>query len=174
MKNNLISLIDQTFPGVNTLFVSPPKNNGHEKWVDFIAKFWHRKCVCSSSKVKFTERYNKWCRSNGYYVSDTKAAQIFDIACGQIDTLPHTESTKRLITQATEQLNAIEETIAATLHEMQRLAAMLPEYPVVMSFSGVGDVLGPQLIAEIGDVRRYNRKQSLMAFAGVDAPPYQK
>lgn len=33
--------------------------------------------------------------------------------------------------------------------------------------------LGPQLIAEIGDVRRFHSKKALVAFAGIDAPPYQ-
>ena len=50
---------------------------------------------------------------------------------------------------------------------------MLPEYPVVLAMRGVGETLGPQLIAEIGDVRRFPHKKSLIAFAGVDAPPYQ-
>ena len=41
---------------------------------------------------------------------------------------------------------------------MNRIASLLPEYPVVMGMYGVGITLGPQLIAEIGDVRRfYNR-----------------
>jgi len=56
---------------------------------------------------------------------------------------------------------------------MQRLAALLPEYPVVLAMCGVGNILGPQLMAEIGDVRRFPRKQSLIAFAGVDAPSFQ-
>ena len=38
---------------------------------------------------------------------------------------------------------------------------------------GVGPVLGPQLMAEIGDVRRFHSKKALVAFAGIDAPPYQ-
>lgn len=33
---------------------------------------------------------------------------------------------------------------------------------------GVGTSLGPQLIAEIGDVTRFNHKGALTAFAGVD------
>ena len=56
---------------------------------------------------------------------------------------------------------------------MQSLAASLPEYPVVMGMFGVGPVLGPQLMAEIGDVRRFHSKKALVAFAGIDAPPYQ-
>lgn len=38
---------------------------------------------------------------------------------------------------------------------------------------GVGPTLGPQLMAEIGDVRRFHSKKALVAFAGIDAPPYQ-
>ena len=56
---------------------------------------------------------------------------------------------------------------------MNSLAEQLPEYPVVMGMFGVGPALGPQLIAEIGDVRRFHSKKALVAFAGIDAPPYQ-
>ena len=42
-----------------------------------------------------------------------------------------------------------------------------------MQMFGVGPTLGPQLIAEIGDVRRFHSKKALVAFAGIDAPPYQ-
>ena len=42
-----------------------------------------------------------------------------------------------------------------------------------MQMFGVGPALGPQLMAEIGDVRRFHSKKALVAFAGIDAPPYQ-
>ncbi len=42
-----------------------------------------------------------------------------------------------------------------------------------MNMFGVGPVLGPQLMAETGDVRRFCSKKALAAFAGIDAPPYQ-
>ena len=35
----------------------------------------------------------------------------------------------------------------------------------------VGPTLGPQLMAEIGDVRHFHSKKALVAFAGIDAPP---
>lgn len=84
-----------------------------------------------------------------------------------------TDAVKCLITHAVVQLNSIIETISAIQSEMLTLASQLPEYPIVMQMFGVGPVLGPQLMAEIGDVRRFDRKQSLVAFAGVDAPPCQ-
>ena len=48
---------------------------------------------------------------------------------------------------------------------------MLFRSPVVMEMYGVGESLGPQLMAEIGDVRRFERKQSLVAFVGIDPAP---
>ena len=41
---------------------------------------------------------------------------------------------------------------------MDHTAAKLPEYPIVMAMKGVGPSLGPQLIAEIGDVSRFTHK----------------
>jgi hypothetical protein len=51
---------------------------------------------------------------------------------------------------------------------MKRLASSLPEYPVAMEFYGVGDILGPQLMAETGNVLRFEKKSSLVAFAGLE------
>ena len=44
----------------------------------------------------------------------------------------------------------------------------MPEYSVVMATDGVGPTLGPQLMAEIGDVTRFTHRGVLTAFAGVD------
>jgi transposase len=87
--------------------------------------------------------------------------------------MPKTETTKRLIILAVTQINAVAETLAAIAKEMNRLAALLPEYAVVQSFCGVGEILGPQLMAEIGDVRRFSKKSSLVRFAGLEPTPNQ-
>jgi len=173
LKNNLIALLDQTFSGVNTLFASSLRQDGHEKWIDFAGQFWHCECVSSLSVASFTTRYNKWCIKSGYQGSNTKAAAIHALASTQIPILPKSEGTMMLVKQAVSQLNSLSTELTSLRLEMLRLAESLPEFPVVSGLYGVGNVLGPQLIAEIGDVRRFPRKQSLVAFAGVDAPPYQ-
>ena len=70
--------------------------------------------------------------------------------------------------QAIEQLNATSKIVAELRSQMNQLASELPEYPVVMAMTGVGSSLGPQLIAEIGDVERFSHRGALTAFAGVD------
>ena len=171
LKNNLISLLDTVFPNVNRLFSSPIRGDGSEKWVDFVAEFWHCRCVSEKSQKAFTNKYQRWCRKHGYNFSEAKAHTIHAEACGHIDVIPKSETTKLLVEQAVAQLRATSAALAALKHEMQALASMLPEYPVVMDMFGVGPTLGPQLMAEIGDVRRFYSKKALVAYAGLDAPP---
>ena len=171
LKNNLISLLDTVFPNVNRLFSSPARADGSEKWVDFVAEFWHCGCICERSKKAFVSKYQKWCKKHGYNFGEEKACAIYAEASGHIGVMPKSETTKLLVEQAVSQLRATSAALAALKHEMQSLASMLPEYPAVMDMFGVGLTLGPQLIAEIGDVRRFYSKKALVAYAGLDAPP---
>ena len=173
LKNNLISLLDTAFPGANRLFSSPPRADGSEKWVDFVAAFWHCECVCGLSEKAFISKYQKWCKKCSYNFSEDKALDIYASACGHFSVMPKTDTAKLLVEQAVSQLRATSAALAALKLEMQSLASSLLEYPMVMRMFGVGPALGPQLMAEIGDVRRFHSKKALVAFAGIDAPPYQ-
>ena len=65
-----------------------------------------------------------------------------------------------LIRQAVALLNTASETVESLRLKMNELASTLPEYPVVMDMNGVGSTLGPQLMAEIGDVTRFTHPRS--------------
>ncbi len=168
LQNNLISLTDKTFPGVNELFSSQDRTDGHQKWVDFVMTFWHCDCICRASEKAFTERYQKWCKRNGYHFSIQKAHDIYAKSRDHFTTLPKSENTKLLITTAAQQLLAGKMTLATLRTEMTRLATQLPEYDTVRAMYGVGETNAAQLIAEIGDVRRFPRRSSIVGFAGVD------
>lgn len=76
--------------------------------------------------------------------------------------------TRLIVKQAVEQLNTASKTVEELRTLMNETASKLPEYPVVMEMKGVGTSLGPQLMAEIGDVTRFTHKGAVTAFAGVD------
>ena len=167
LQNNLISLTDKTFPGVNELFSSPERADGHQKWVDFVMTFWHCDCICRVSEKAFIERYQKWRKRKGYHFSAEKALDVYAGSCGHFTTLPKNDNTKPLITTAAQQLLAGKMTLAAPRAEMTRLAKQLPEYDTVRAMYGVGETTSAQLMAEIGDVRRFPRRSSIVGFAGV-------
>ena len=168
MKNNLIALLDQTFPGANDFFDSPARSNGSQKWVDFVYTYWHVDCVRSKSLDAFTEHYQNWCKRKGYNFSAAKAAAIYQLSSDMIAVFPKDGSTKLLVRQAVAMLNTASETVESLRVKMDETASTLPEYPVVMAMNGVGPTLGPQLMAEIGDVMRFTHRSALTAFAGVD------
>jgi transposase len=174
LKNNLIALLDQVFPGVNKLFSSPAReSDGHEKWIDFVAHFWHRECVSSLTIKAFSERYHKWCKKNGYHFSAQKAQSIYELASKHPAGLPKNDFTKVLVSTATAQLNCLCETVGALKKEMRKIASALPEYETVLAMHGVGKTLAPQLIAEIGDIRKFPKRTSLACFAGIEPPENQ-
>ena len=168
MKNNLIALIDQTYPGSNDFFDSPARSEGSQKWVDFVHTYWHVDCVRSKSLKAFTEHYQNWCKRKGYNFSSDKAEKIYHLSSDLIAVFPKDDNTKMLIQQAVAMLNTASATVESLRLKMNETAATLPEYPVVMAMNGVGPTLGPQLIAEIGDVTRFTHREALTAFAGVD------
>ena len=169
--NNLIALLEQTFPGVRKCFDSPVRSDGSQKWVDFVITFWHADCVRKYSKEAFAERYQKWCKRHGYLVRSNTVEKVYILAKNAVVLVPKSKTAKVIVQEAAKQLTAISRSVELYRTEMNRLAATLPEYPVVMQMFGVGDTFGPQLMAEIGDVRRFSRKQSLVAFAGIDPAP---
>lgn len=168
MKNNLIGIFDQTYPGVNTYFDSPARSDGSQKWVDFASTYWHVDCVRKMSLNAFIDHYQKWCKRNKYNFSQAKAEEIYGTAKELVPVLPKDEVTKFVIKQAVDQLNSASVTVESLRTLMNETAAKLPEYPIVMEMKGVGPSLGPQLISEIGDVTRFHSKGALTAFAGVD------
>ena len=168
LQSNLISLTDKVFPGVNELFSSPERADGHQKWVDFLTAFWHCECISRVSEEAFAERYKKWCKRKGYNFSAKKAADIYIESLGHFVTLPKNDNTKLLIQTAAKELTAMNELLANVRGEMVRLAKELPEYETVRAMYGVGDTTAAQLMAEIGDIRNYPRRSSLVGFAGVD------
>ena len=168
LQSNLISLTDKVFPGVNEIFKSPERSDGHQKWVDFVTTFWHCECISRVSEKSFIERYQKWCKRLGYNFSAAKASDIYIESLGHIITLPKNNNTKLLIQTAAKELTAMNEQIAVVRNEMIRLAKELPEFETVHAMFGVGEITAAQLMAEIGDIRNYPRRSSLVGFAGVD------
>ena len=166
--NNLIALLEQSYPGANRYFDSPVRPDGSQKWVDFVDTFWHVDCVTSVSRKAFVARYQKWCKRHSYNFSEAKAVEIYEEARQKFPLVPRSETCKLLVREAVAQLNTVSRTVETYRAEMDRLASQLPEYETVMAMTGVGKSMGPQLMAEIGDIRRFAHQKSLVGFAGTD------
>ena len=170
----LTHILDYTMPGIKKVFNSWNEANGKDKLSDFVEAFWHFDLITSIGKEKFVEEYLNWAKEKKYHQSKSKAEEVFDLATNGIPTLSSsTPSTKMLVEEAVKVLRAIDSSLYSILSRMQELAKSLPEYSTVRSMGGVGEVLAPKLIAEIGDVRKFHSAKALIAWAGIDPPPYE-
>ena len=172
LNNNLISLTDLIFPGINKLFSSPKRGqDGHLKWVDFLLEFPHCDCVAKLSLSIFNRKYLRWCEKHGYYYLSKKAEEIHAFARETVAGVPFSDSVISMIKQAAVFLNSALENSNVLLTEMNRISVMLPEYETVMNMFAVGETVGPQLMAEIGDPRRFHSGKAITAYFGYDTEP---
>ena len=173
-KVNLTDILDRTFPGIKPLLKGHIRTTGKNKLCDFVEKFWHCDVITSMSEAKFVSEYIKWAKKKGYHPNETKAKSLHANALECIPTLPsNSASTKMLVLEAAKAVSTVETTLATILAQMTELAKSLAEFSVIREMPGVGDVLAPRIIAEIGDVRRFHSASALIAYAGIDTPPYE-
>jgi transposase len=173
-KQTLTNILDRTMPGIKSQLMNRSDVPDRDKLCDFVKEYWHFDNVTCMTESEFIISYNDWAKTNGYRVSAEKAKIIYIMAQDSIPTLSSSiSSTKLLVLEAVHVLHMIDTTLTLLLSQMRTLAKSLKEYKVVMAMPGVGEILGPRIIAEIGDVRRFHSASALVAYAGLDAPPYQ-
>ena len=59
------------------------------------------------------------------------------------------------------------------LDEIVDIAKKLPNYEIIKSIPGIADNLASRILAEIGDIDRFNNASQLIAYAGIDPAIYQ-
>lgn len=169
-KIHLTGLIESTFPGLKKIF------NGDSLYcfmLDIYKKYYHAELVLSKSKSSFTNDIEKIAKKTGHRIGKRVAEEMYSLALECIPSSPCNQSTQLAVTSCVELLQQLEEVTDNIISRMDEIAMQLPEFDVVSEMSGVGKKIRSRLIAEIGDVRRFKNANSLIAYAGIDTPPFQ-
>ena len=101
------------------------------------------------------------------------AIKVYELAKKSVSSCPSNSSTQLILNKRVVALINLIETTNEIIAKMNEIAKSMDEYKEVRNMKGVGDRLAPLLIAEIGDIRRFKNAGSLIAYAGIDSPPYQ-
>ena len=172
LTQNLDHLIDQVMPGIKEEFDGYDPVTGRDRLADFLEEFRHYDYITSLGPKKFEERFNKWAKKKGYRPRQNKSGKIYSLAKEGIPTLAYDPTSRLLVEQAVAALKGLNQVLYQILTQIRELAEKRPEYEAVRAMSGVGDVLAPLLVAEVGDPRRYHSGDALIACIGIDVPPY--
>lgn len=155
--------LDIVFPGYDTLYddlYGPVALAVIEKYPH--PEMLQKKKINTVSKVI----QNKTCHRQA--VSDTMADRAIEYSktiysgCDKDDI--EVLILQRLIKKLKEDMAEAERTIG----EMIKLAQELPDFSIIKSIPGIGDNLAARIIAELGDMTRFKKRNELVAFAGLD------
>ena len=169
-KIHLSGLIEVTFPGLKKIF------NGDSVYMlmlDVYKKYYHPSLVLSKSKSSFIRDVEKISKKTGHRIGTRVAEKMYFLANECIPSSPCNESTQLAVSNCVLLLQNLEEITNNIIAKMDELARQLPEFETVSNMSGVGNKIRARLIAEIGDVRRFKNSNCLIAYAGIDVPPFQ-
>ena len=169
----LINLLDETMPGITKLLSLTTRDPETSLTMLFIKRFKSYDRIKKMGRTRFLDSYNKLARKSRNRRAYGYGLAIYELAVNSITTRGENEFTLAAQDQCVDLVSESQKAADAIILNMQTLAETLPEYAVLRSMAGVGDRLGPLIIAEIGDIRRFHSGKALNAYAGNDAPPYQ-
>lgn len=169
-RSNFANLINNVMPGIDKMIADGNKSN---RTIAFVEHYVHFENITKKSEKQFVNDVMKWKTKKGYHISEAKAKEIYALAQNGIPVLPNTKSTTIIVREAAKLIYELKSTRDTILAQMQAFAKTLPEYSIIRDMSCIGEVLSARIIAEIGDITKYKNKHSLIAYAGIDAPPYQ-
>jgi len=168
-KNNFNILTNEVMPGIDSLIV----NTDSDRLVSFVEHYWHYDNITKLTEKRFVSSLFAWQKKKGYHISEAQAKAIYALAKNGIPVLPCNLPTKLVVSEAARLICELKTTRNIILAQMIDFAKTMPEYSVIKEMPCIGDILATRIIAEVGDIRKFKNKHSLIAYAGIDAPPYQ-
>ncbi len=172
-KVQLHNLLDESMPGITSLLGLKTQNPEKCTVLLFIKRYGSFDSIIKMGKSRFLATYATLMKKTNDRYAPHKGLAIYELANDSITTRGENiyllSSQEQLISILIDAQNAADEVI----NQMQNIAETIPEYKILRAMNGVGDRLGPVILAEIGDIQRFHSGKALNSYAGNDAPPYQ-
>lgn len=173
LKVQLINMLDQTMPGITKVFALKSRDPEKCALLLFIKRYKSFDEIQRIGKTRFLSTYATLMKKTPDKYAPKKGLEIYELARDSITTRGEDPYIWGAQDQCVELLATAQNAADEIITQMQNIAQTIPEYKVLRAMNGVGDRLGPVILAEIGDIRRFHSAKALNSFAGNDAPPYQ-
>ena len=173
LKVQLINMLDQTMPGITKILALKSRDPEKCALLLFIKRYKSFDEIQRIGKTRFLSTYATLMKKTPDRYAPKKGLEIYELARGSITTRGEDPYIWSAQNQCVDLLATAQNAADEIITQMQNIAETIPEYKVLRAMNGVGDRLGPVILAEIGDIRRFHSAKALNSFAGNDAPPYQ-
>ena len=173
LKVQLINMLDQTMPGITKILALKSRDPEKCALLLFIKRYKSFDEIQRIGKTRFLSTYATLMKKTPDRYAPKKGLEIYELARDSITTRGEDPYIWSAQNQYVDLLATAQNAADEIITQMQNIAETIPEYKVLRAMNGVGDRLGPVILAEIGDIRRFHSAKALNSFAGNDAPPYQ-
>ena len=173
LKVQLINMLDQTMPGITKILALKSRDPEKCALLLFIKRYKSFDEIQRIGKTRFLSTYATLIKKTPDRHAPKKGLEIYELARNSITTRGEDPYIWAAQDQCVDLLVTAQNAADEIITQMQNIAETIPEYKVLRAMNGVGDRLGPVILAEIGDIRRFHSAKALNSFAGNDAPPYQ-
>lgn len=169
-KISFSNLCDLLFPGYYQLL----DENNFILGLEVFKKYYHPDIVIAKKQSQFIIEIDEIAKKLGHKSAGINLAKkVYNLALNTISPRPNNKYAQLSAECCVDELILTIKSSNKIITEMDELARELPEYEEINKMPGVGKKLTSRIIAEIGDVRRFKNAGSIIAYAGLDAPPYQ-
>ncbi|MED4122360.1 IS110 family transposase [Niallia taxi] len=169
VRSRMHKVIQLTFPELEKIFTSKS-----ELFLNMVQLFPHPEFLQGLSKTVIKNKVRKNTNKNiSLAVAERKALDLFEAAK---HSYPAVSSTDVLCEQLRSYARRYQELLREKeqcIKNMIPLAESRKEYKIILSFPGIGPNTAVRLIAEIGDIHRFDNPKQLNAFAGIDIRRFQ-
>jgi transposase len=163
-KRKLLSVLDRVFPEYESLFSSVFVHSSRQLLAQ--AASAHELAEFDLSELATLLRT----ASRGHF-GQAKAEALRTLAQQSIGVSFLADAAQLEVRCLLAQIDLLEEQRQQVDDALAQLMQQIPQQ--IMSVPGVGPTIGAVLLAEIGDVQRFDAPEKLVAYAGIDATVYQ-
>jgi transposase len=163
-KRKLLSILDRIFPEYETLFSSVFLSSSRQ----LLARAASAQELATFDLAELTDLLKTTSRSR---FGRTKAEIIQAVAQQSVGVRFLADAAQLEVRCLLAQIDLLEEQRDQVDEALAQLMAQVPQH--LTSIPGVGPTTGAALLAEIGDIHRFDAPEKLVAYAGIDATVYQ-
>ncbi|MDA1664870.1 IS110 family transposase [Bacillus cereus] len=169
IRGRMHKVIQLTFPELERMFTSKS-----DLFLNFVQLFPHPDCVLGLSKTIIKNRIRANTNKKiSNITAEKKAIQIIEIAKTSYPAVPQNDVLCDQLKLYARRYQELLHQKECCINKMVYIAEQRAEYNIILSLPGIGPNTAVRLMAEIGDITRFNNNKQLNAFAGIDIRRFQ-
>ncbi|MGN7892156.1 IS110 family transposase [Bacillus sp. 22475] len=169
IRGRMHKVIQLTFPELERMFTSKS-----DLFLNFVQLFPHPDCVLGLSKTIIKNRIRANTNKKiSNITAEKKAIQIIEIAKTSYPAVSENDVLCDQLKLYAKRYQELLHQKECCINKMVYIAEQRAEYGIILSLPGIGPNTAVRLMAEIGDITRFNNNKQLNAFAGIDIRRFQ-